>query len=295
MMKRFGLYKCLPIGRLKVIQPIARLVPNRFIHYIPPMKVGSVEMMIPDEATLGEVWVSPAEVRTKHILPRALYQSEVVGIEGWPIPPGPTSNKPVFTNGNALELINYLEGFLNKKKQSRRSAKIRVAIGGGDPRQVSTVARLLSREIDELLLIGEEPYLWRLAGQILAETGLAVRIRPFLPDEHFERVISCGETSFRGRSHDRLFSLQSSSPDDELFPWRLQGSSEQALQEVQSLAAAEAVLMILGGWDRSKVTPGLLSVAWVEHIGKIAKDIGFRLPLEALDTPPPVGYNVNNL
>jgi hypothetical protein len=64
---------------------------------------------------------------------------------------------------------------------------------------------------------------------------------------------------------------------------------------MQSLAAAEAVLMILGGWDRSQVTPGLLSVAWVEHIGKIAKNIGFCLPLEALDTPPPVGYNVNNL
>lgn len=295
MIKRFGLYKCLPVGRLRTVQPIARWIPDRFMRHIPPLKVGSVEMTFPEKEAIGDVWVSPLASLEEQYLPKTLHRYDVLGIEGFPIAPQTRKANPVLTNGNALEFIVYLERFLFHFNRNGRKNKIKVAIGGSHPVQVSTVARLLGREVDEMVLIGEEPYLQRLAGQILAETGLAVRICPRLPNERFERVIECGGRKLRETSGDLLFAWDTPPAQRLHFPWISQGSSESAVQEIQSFAAAEVILMMLGGWDPSRIIPGILSVAWVEHIGKLRRETGIQLPLEELDTPPPVGYNVNNL
>jgi hypothetical protein len=292
MMKRFGLYKRLPINRIKTVRPATRWIPDALIGCILPVKIGDVKIL--DHGTVGEVWASALGLRESFSLPKGLNRVDVVGIEGFSPYWRRDHDHPVMTNGNALELILYLEQLLFNTRKEQRSSKIKVAVGGVSATQISTVARLLSREVHEMILIGREPFLQRLAEQIMAETGLAARILPDLPDEHVDRIIGCGEECFQGISCDRLFTSDLRSVHRRLFPWMLQGSCQWAVEEIQSFAAAEAMLMVLGEWDKSLILPGRLSVAWVDYVEKLIRDIGFPLPWVALDTPPPVGYNVNN-
>lgn len=291
-MRSFGVYKVVPLGYYRALQPWTGWVPQRLLRRLPPHRLGEARLEIGNNSTVrGVLWIASSEARNGHRWPRVLNSLPVVGVEGTVLERDPGEDSPIITNGDALELLFFIDRMARTAPAERPLYKQRMAIGGSDPARVSTTARLLAREISEMVLIGNEPYLQRVAGHILAETGLAVGVCSAVSEDDFDRIIWCGEPTIPGISHLGLFRRNRCM---DRVPWTVHDDSPIISREIATFSAAEAMLLTVAEARSPIFKAGRLSVGGVEQIAKIQQEMGFGPKMEALDTPPPVGYNDNN-
>jgi hypothetical protein len=288
----FGVFKPWPMQRLRVAQPLGRWLPTRWLRHLPPKKLGDIDLVLPGGDATGTVWVSSSMEQQTRRLPKEALALRVVGIEG--AMPAITYNpdSALLTNGDALELSFFLAVLpLLATSWRRRVAKLRVVIGGVSLSQVSTAARLVAREVGELVIVGQEPALLRVAGQIMAETGLSARVCSQWPKEGFDLAIGCGMVP---PVKSRIISLFNSG--QRVFPaphfsWNYKDATPVLAEEIASFAAAEALLLTIGGFGGTGYYPGQISLHWVEHIKYLANQLELNLVAEPLDTQKSVGYN----
>lgn len=292
-MRRFGVFKALPPVRFKAAWHGGSWLPEGLAHRLPPRRLGECQVALAGGAEAqGLVWVGCSKEGHGHRLPRMLRALDVVGLEGWLAGAGPPDGSALFTDGDALELGLFLETLpLLALTMGRRLPSLRMAIGGSEPYRVGVTARLLAREVGELVMVGEWPLLPRVAGQILGESGLAARVKRRWPAGGWDLTIWCGLPPPKGYFDVVLFNPTKRLGAAPRFSWTVQGSAPPLYDEFASFAAAEAFLLTVGGGDRWGRTPFPFSLGWVGHVRALAKELGFhRLP-GSLDTITPVGYN----
>ena len=291
-MNRFGVFKPWPMQRLRMAQPLGRWLPTRWLRRLPPKKLGDIDLILPGGDATGTVWISSGLEQPMRRLPKEALALRVVGIEG--ATPAVTYNpdSALLTNGDALELSFFMALLpLLATSLRRRVTKLRVALGGVGFPQVSTAARLVSREVGELVIVGQEPSLIRVAGQIMAETGLSVRIRSQWPNEGLDLAIGCGIVPPVKSRVISLFNSGQRIISTPHFSWNYKDVAPVLAEEIASFAAAEALLLTLGGFNGTGYYPGQISLRWVEHIKYLANQLELNLVSESLDTQKSVGYN----
>lgn len=291
-MDRFGLIRALPMAHYRRVRLLARLTPLPLLPSLRPGKVGEATVGLGEAEARVTLWFSLREAQT---WPRSIHQIPVVGLDGYGDLPAMTRDSVLVTRGEALELALLLDKLPHLAlRKGRMVSRLRVVLGGGPPIHLSTAGRLLARYVGEMVLVGTGPHLRRIAQQILAETGLAVRhsAAPLL--EPSDLVVWCGMEPPTITADQCLFTDGPWLARPE-FSWVLKDPSNKIGQEISSYAAGEAFLLSLGGWKRRHLQFGLVSVSWVENIHEMAKDMGLSLIREKLDTPRRVGYNDYNL
>lgn len=294
-MDYFGLIRLLPLERYRAIRPWASWAPGAWIQALPPGKIGEVSASVNGSQAHGTLWVT-SNYNKSISWPRLASGESIIGLEGagmWTVPP---QSEVVVTRGEALEtslLLNKLP-ILAQSKGCPLS-KLRVILGGGPPSYLSTIARLLARAVGEMVIWGDGVHIDRLTQLILGETGLAVpsnRVPVLHPND---AVIWCGRPPKQIAVDIALFFRSNGYADYPDFSWEVGAVSQKISHEMASYAAGEAFLLSVSGWKQRHLQFGMMSIRWVETVGKLAKDLGFSLRGVALDTPHGVGYNDYNL
>ncbi|HOQ24149.1 MAG TPA: hypothetical protein PLI94_05940 [Bacillota bacterium] len=292
-MRRFGVIKALPPVRFKAAWPGGRWLPERLLQRLPPRRLGACQVVsVGGAAARGMVWVGCHNGERACRLPRLAQALTVVGLEGWPagvdLPAGPA----LFTTGDALELGLFLEALPSLAAgRGLRLGSLRIVIGGCEPYRLGVTARLLARDVGELVMVGRWPSLPRLAGQILGESGLAVQVKRGWPVGGWDLAVWCGPLPTWGHFDITLFNPARRLRTAPSFSWQVLDGPPLLAEELASFAAAEAFLLAVDGGERTGKASFPFSLAWVGYIRKLAKELGlYHLPA-SLDTAMPVGYN----